>query len=179
MRPDETFVAQPVRSLQTMLRVLSEDNNKYPIVVPDGIYGPSTTQAVATFQRYNSLPVTGVTDQRTWEAISEAYDDARTRIEKAEYIEILMDPGAVYRLGDSNPYIFLLQSMLTQLALDNSSINTPNHTGILDDDTVRSLTAFQTLTELSPTGELDRNTWKHLSKHFTLNAHHNMRISKT
>lgn len=178
MRPDESFVEQPIRSLQTMLRVLSEDNKKYPTVVPDGIYGPSTMQAVATFQRYNAMPVTGVTDQSTWDAIAAAYKDARVRVEKAEAIEILMDPGDVYRLGDSNAYIYLLQSILTQLSLDNTTINAPPHSGILDDETAEALISFQKLAQLAQTGELDRNTWKHLVRHFTLSAHHNMRTEK-
>ena len=178
MRPDESFIEQPIRSLQTMLRVLSEDNRKYPSVVPDGIYGPSTMQAVATFQRYNGIPVTGVTDQATWDAIADAYKDARVRVEKAEAIEILIDPADVYRLGDSNPYIYLLQSMLTQLSVDNSTINTPPHSGILDSETAEALTAFQKLAQLAQTGELDRITWKYLVRHFTLSAHHNMRTSR-
>ena len=179
MRPDASFVEQPIRSLQTMLRVLSEDNSKYPSVVPDGIYGPSTMQAVATFQRYNGIPVTGVTDQATWDAIADAYKDARVRVEKAEAIEILIDPGDIYRLGDSNPYIYLLQSILAQLSLDNSSINAPPHSGVLDAETVEALIAFQKLAQLAETGELDRNTWKYLVRHFTLSAHHNMRTHKT
>lgn len=178
MRPDATFVEQPVRSLQTMLRVLSEDDSRYPTVVPDGIYGPSTMQAVATFQRNNAIPVTGVTDQATWDAIAGAHSDARVRVNKAEPIEILMDPGSVFRLGDSNPYIYLLQSILTQLSLDNSSIKTPPHNGILDQETVEALLAFQKLAELAETGELDRNTWKYLVRHFTLSAHHNMRMER-
>ena len=178
MRPDETFLGQPVRSLQTMLRVLAKDNDRYATVVPDGIYGPSTMQAIATFQRNNAIPVTGIADQRTWELITKRYADARIRVEKAEPIEILMDPGSVYRLGDSNPYIYLLQSILTQLSADNTSITAPPHNGVLDQETVDALRAFQKLAQLTETGELDRKTWKYLVRHFTLNAHNNMRIER-
>ena len=51
MRPGESFVGQPIRSLQTMLRVLAQYDGKYASVVPDGIYGPQTMAAVAHFQR--------------------------------------------------------------------------------------------------------------------------------
>ena len=51
MRPGESFVEQPVRSLQTMLRLLAEDDPRLPTVIPDGIYGPSTMIAVTAFQR--------------------------------------------------------------------------------------------------------------------------------
>lgn len=173
MRPAESFINQPIRSLQTMLRVLSEDNPKLPTVIPDGIYGPSTMQAVSAFQRQNGLPVTGVVDQIVWERIVAAYEPALIRVDKAAPIEIIMDAGQVYVLGDSSPYIYLLQSMLTQLSKDHASITPPNHNGILDQSTAAALSAFQKLSGLPENGELDKITWKHLVNQFTLNAHHN------
>ena len=173
MRPLESFVEQPIRSLQTMLRVIAEDDNKYPTVVPDGIYGPGTMHAISTFQRINGLPVTGLTDQRTWDLIVKNYEPALIRIDKAQPIEIIMDPGQIFRKNDSSPYIYLLQSMLTQLSLDHPTINPPGHSGIVDESTSRSLSAFQQLANLPITGELDKITWKHLVHQFTLNAHHN------
>ena len=69
MRPPDSFISQPIRSLQTMLRVLAENDDRYVPIIPDGIYGPETVRAVSTFQRYHGLPITGVTDQATWEAV--------------------------------------------------------------------------------------------------------------
>ena len=172
MRPLESFISQPVRSLQTMLRVLAADDPLLPSVIPDGIYGPDTTQAISTFQRRKGLPITGVTDQKTWDQIVLDYEPALIRINKAEPIEIIMDPGKVYHYGDSSPYIYLLQSMLTQLSKTNPSIVQPNHNGILDSSTVNALSAFQELSNLPNNGELDKITWKHLVHQFSLNAHH-------
>lgn len=172
MRPEVSFIEQPIRSLQTMLRVIAEDDDKIPTVVPDGIYGPNTMQSVTVFQRKYNLPITGITDQRTWETIVGVYEDALIRIDKAEPIEIIMDPGQVFVRGDSGPYIFLLQSMLTQLSIDHPSIPEPDHNGTLDSITSEALQGFQFLAGLPPTGELDKITWKHLVKQFTLNAHH-------
>ena len=73
MRPEESFLEQPIRSLQTMLRVISEDDARFPSVIPDGIYGPATMNAITVFQRLYELPVTGITDQITWEKIVAAY----------------------------------------------------------------------------------------------------------
>jgi len=172
MRPAESFVGQPIRSLQTMLRVIAEDDGYLLTVVPDGIYGQETINAVNAFQRRFDLPITGITDQATWERIVTEYESAMVRIGKAEPIEIIMDPGQVYRLGDESPYIYLLQSMLTQLSTNTLSISRPNHSGILDENTAISLSEFQRLANLPETGELDKVTWKHLVKQFTLNAHH-------
>ncbi|MBQ7768417.1 MAG: peptidoglycan-binding protein [Oscillospiraceae bacterium] len=171
MRPGESFVEQPIRSLQTMLRVIAEEDTRLPTVVPDGVYGPTTMQAVSAFQRQYGLPVTGITDQATWDQIVSIYEPALIRISPAESIEIIMEPGEVFRLGDSNAYIYLLQSILTQLSNDNPTISPPDHNGVLDDPTSQALAAFQLLAGLPPTGELDKITWRFLSKQFTLSAH--------
>ena len=172
MRPGESFIEQPIRSLQTMLRVLAEDDARLPTVVPDGIYGPSTMNAVTAFQRQFGLPVTGIVDQVTWEQIVAAYEPALIRVDKAEPIEIVMDPGQVFRSGDSSPYILLLQSMLTQLSRSHPMINPPGHSGYMDEPTIDAISVFQRLSDLLVTGELDKITWKHVVRQFTLNAHH-------
>ena len=173
MRPTDSFIDQPVRSLQTMLRVIAEDDKRLPTVIPDGIYGPETMQAVSAFQRSKGIPVTGIVDQILWDAVADAYEDALIRVGPAQPIEIIMDPNQVFNLGDSSPYIYLLQSMLTQLSKDHATIPPPNHSGILDASTAAALTAFQVLADLPPEGTLDKITWKHLVYQFTLNAHHN------
>lgn len=178
MRPADTFVEQPIRSLQTMLRVIAEDNDQYATVVPDGIYGPTTMHAVSVLQRKNGLPPTGITDQATWEQIVKLYEPALIRIGKAESIEIIMDPGQVFRFGDSSPYVYLLQSMLTQLSNDHPTITAPGHSGIMDDSTTHSLSEFQRLSALPQTGEFDKITWKFLVRQFSLNAHHNAYLAK-
>ena len=170
MRPAESFVGQPIRSLQTMLRVIAEADNTLPTVVPDGIYGQDTITAVSTFQRRNGIPVTGVADQQTWDKIVEVYEEALIQVGKAEAIEIIMDPGQVYRLGDSSPYLYLLQSMLLYLSQSHPDISEPAHNGVLDSPTSQALAGFQALAGLEPTGELDKKTWKFLVRQFTLNA---------
>ena len=178
MRPAESFIGQPVRSLQTMLRILSEDDPSLPTVVPDGIYGQTTIGAVTEFQRREGLPLTGITDQITWDRIVLRYEDALIRVDKAEPIEIILDPGQVFIPGDEGPYIYLMQTLLIVLSQDHTDITPPEHTGIFDRETESALTAFQALAGLEQTGQLDKITWKHLSRHFTLNAHHNSKTRK-
>lgn len=166
MRPDESFVGQPIRSLQTMLRILSEDDPNYLVIVPDGIYGQETMAAVSRFQQLHGLPVTGVTDLVTWEAIVLHQRDARIRRERAWPLEILLEPGEVLRSGSRHPHIPLLQAMLTVLARAWPGIPAPELTGILDAATADSLMIFQSLSGLAATGELDKVTWKHLALHY-------------
>jgi len=175
MRPNESFVGQNVRSLQTMLRVISEADGNIPTVIPDGIYGQRTMNSVSTFQRLYGLPATGITDQATWDRIIAVYEPALVRIGKAQPIEIIFEPDLVFRLGDRSPYLHLAQGMLISLSDAFGSINPPESTGTLDNATSAALAGFQALAGLPPTGELDRITWKYLAHHFTLHANRSSR----
>lgn len=166
MRPGESFVGQPVRSLQTMLRVIAENDELQPSVIPDGIYGPQTATAVSTFQRRNGLPITGTVDQNTWESIVAAYEPALIEVGPATALEILLEPRQVIRRGESDPNLYLVQAILIVLSQTYGSITAPAVTGILDIPTANALSEFQSLALLPATGELDRQTWRHLALHY-------------
>lgn len=168
MRPNESFIGQPIRSLQTMLRVIAENDELQPSVIPDGIYGPQTVTAVSTFQRRNGLPITGIADQDTWERIVTVYEPALVAVGPVQPLEIILEPGEIIRRGDSNPNIYLVQAMLIVLSETYDSITAPAVTGILDIPTANALSEFQVLTLLPVTGELDRDTWRHLALHYPM-----------
>lgn len=170
MKPPESFVSQPVRSLQTMLRVLAEHDDRYETVVPDGVYSPQTMSAVAKFQRNHGLPATGVTDQNTWEEIVARYEPALIFVEEAQPVEIILNPNEVLAFGASSPYLYVAQALLLVLAQNYESIPAPVVSGILDAQTADSLSSFQSLAGLPVTGDLDKITWKHLAHHFPLAA---------
>lgn len=170
MRPPESFIGQPIRSLQTMLRVIAEDDPKHMRIIPDGIYGPETMQTVATFQRIHGLPVTGITDQTTWEAVTAEYEDAIVRRDDAQPLQIILNPGQVIRRGERHPHLYLVQGMLLVLSDVYNSIGVPNLSGILDDPTADSIASFQYLSNLPMTGDLDKHTWKHLVLQYPLAA---------
>lgn len=170
MRPGESFVGQPVRSLQTMLRVLAERDDRYSSVIPDGIYSQQTMSAVSNFQRNHGLPVTGVTDQTTWDAIVAEYEPALIHVTEAQPLDIILNPNEVLVLGDESPYLYIAQAILTVLSQVYASIGTPSQNGILDTPTADSLSSFQVLSGLPMTGHLDKITWKHLALHFPLAA---------
>lgn len=170
MRPADSFIAQPVRSLQTMLRVIAQEDNRQPSVIPDGIYGNQTIRAVSAFQRNNGLPSTGVTDQATWEAIVSVYEPAMIRLGPAQPLEIILQPGEVIRRGDRAPNVYVLQAVLQVLSDAYDSITPPTHSGTLDEATVFSIQTFQELTGLPQTGDIDKLTWKELALHYPLAA---------
>ena len=64
---------EKVRLLQYMLAVLSDFINQIPSLSVDGVYGAATADAVRAAQRYFGLPITGVVDAFTWDAIYDQY----------------------------------------------------------------------------------------------------------
>lgn len=168
MRPKESFVGQPVRSLQTMLRVLSEVNPVLPSIVPDGIFGSQTRQAVYAFQQEYGIPATGVSDQETWDRILVEHELAFTRLSPAEPLQLILNPNQVIRRNESHPYLLLVQSMLVTLSEISGAFSAPSITGILDQKTSDALASFQHSSNLPQTGELDKVTWKHLALQYPL-----------
>ena len=170
MRPPESFLGQPIRSLQTMLRVIAENDPSHERIIPDGIYGPETLSAVSTFQRIHGLPATGVTDNRTWDALVEVYEDALIEQREASPLLVILNPGQVIRKGERHPHLYLVQAMLTVLAEVYESIGMPSASGILDEATADALASFQAINGLPMTGHLDKHTWHHLTLQYPLAA---------
>ena len=166
MRPDESFVGQSVRSLQTMLRVIAENDDTLPSVIPDGFYGQDTRGAVSSFQRRYSLPETGITDQATWDTVVQVYQQALVEVAEAEALNIVLNPGEILHRGSQDPNVYVLQAVLTVLSQMYGSIPLPGFSGVLDIPTSNSLIAFQQLNFLPATGELDKQTWRHLALHY-------------
>ena len=62
-----------VQILQYMLALLSEYSNALLPIQADGLFGPSTQEAVRIFQGLYGLPADGVVGPATWEAIHSSY----------------------------------------------------------------------------------------------------------
>ncbi len=163
MRPPESFIGQPIRSLQTMLRVLAESDDTLPSVIPDGIYGQQTSAAVTAFQRKYGLPATGVADQHTWDTIVSIYEPALIQVDEAQPLYIILDPLETITENQQHPNLYLVQGMLQVFALAYDGLIAPDVTGILDIPTAQALRGFQEQSGLPATGRLDKQTWKHLA----------------
>ncbi len=170
MKPLESFIGQPIRALQSMLRVIADNAPDTESLIPDGIYGPETLRVVSAFQRDHGLPVTGMTDLETWELIVAHYEPALIEQEEAQHLHIILNPGQVVRKGEWHPHLYLVQGILAALAQVYSSIQEPGFSGLLDEATEDALFSFQQLSGLPATGHLDKQTWKHLALQYPLAA---------
>lgn len=62
-----------VRQIQEQLNLIGEFYSSIPVLIPDGIYGEHTADAVRAFQKIFRLPQTGIVDYPTWYKISDMY----------------------------------------------------------------------------------------------------------
>ena len=168
MNTEHSLTAQPIRSLQTMLRTIAQVHPQQPPVIPDGVYSPQTEQAVLAFQKMKGLPVSGAVDQSTWDAVVSEYEHCRIQTAPAQHLTLTLKPGAIIQLGDDQVHIPLIQTMLFVLSQIYDTIPEPEITGIWDIPSQDALAAFQTYADLEPSGELDKQTWRHLALHYTL-----------
>ena len=153
-----------VYDLQTLLRsVLPEQG-----ISRDGIFGAETEQAVRAFQQKKGLKVSGIADQETWEALKSEHVEREIHRAPAEPLLIVLQPNQQIRKGESNLHLYLIQGMLQALGQLDADVPTVTVNGELDGDTALALAWLQRLGGLSETGELDKNTWRHLAKQYRL-----------
>lgn len=158
----------PVRSLQTMLRLLSQADPSIPPVIPDGVYGTVTLRSVTAFQKKAGLPQTGTADLPTWQALTAEYRRAAVTHLAAAPLLPALQPAQVVRQGQTNHHLYLVQGMLQALSQVYTGMPSCSVTGRLDPACARCLRWFQEKAGLPATGDLDRHTWMVLAKVYRL-----------
>lgn len=82
-----------------MLRTIAHADETLLKIVPDGIYGPNTVQAVREFQRQNALPVTGETDNATWNKLVAVYTVQSPSVLPAAPVTVRWTPNRTLAAG--------------------------------------------------------------------------------
>lgn len=147
-----------VKQLQTYLYYISLKNSAIPQTAADGIYGNETAAAVSAYQKFRGLPVTGIVDQVTFDAIS--YDYAAVTEEACRPASLCIFPRGGYKAakGDSDDIIYLIQLVLRYISSEYETEHVELD-GVYGDSEVKAVTAVQQKHGLPPTGEVDRATW--------------------
>lgn len=166
----EDYINRPVRSLQTMLRVLSTIFPALLNVNPDGIYGDATCAAVAAFQTFSGLTATGIADHETWNTLVACYLHHAPRVLPPEPLRIVLQPGQTIAPGERNLHVYLVQAMLQALGQCYANSDPPAVTGILDASTQRAVRSLQALFGHEQTGVIDHRFWAYLTRLYTLSA---------
>jgi len=159
---ERELLAQPVRSLQYMLRRLSQVYPFLPPVVADGVFGERTLEAVMLFQRELHPPVTGVVDAGTWNAIRERWEQAERTLSAPRALRAF--PEGTVRPGESSETMILPQTMFQILARYLDGIVPDPADGRNGLDSEENIRWLQRAAGLEETGEMDARTWNALNR---------------
>lgn len=160
-----------IREVQQFLRGISQLNPKIPMVIPGGIFGKETVEAVRAFQLEYGLPVTGEVDFRTWNELLRQFDAVEKRFNiKPVPLEIFPQDDGSIGLGDTGVTVLAIELMLNTLAENYDNIPFTDNGGIFNKQTENAVTEFQKRSGMERNGRVNRDTWDILAN--TFNAHH-------
>lgn len=159
-----TSLNDSVTELQRWLRELHFAGYGVDLVIPDGIYGETTRKAVSQFQRIADLPVTGIVNRATWDALYESNLIARLEASRPNAIYPFPEKGGyVLSPGEVSDIVMIVQLMLDTLGAYYDGIEV-EPTGTYDAATRRAVGIFQEKNGLMVTGEIDKSTWNRLAE---------------
>ena len=155
-----------VRQVQTMLRYLSFalDEPIYTVNVT-GKYDKQTENAVRHFQAKNKLPVTGIVDLDTWNALSAQYVRENERRAPVLLYPIGTSADYVTPQGEVSDVVLILQAILNSLRTWYDYEHIPP-SGIYERKTADAVRLFQSANSLPMTGSADRETWQRLAREY-------------
>lgn len=161
---ERELLSRPVSSLQHMLRSLAQVYPDLTELAVDGVFGEQTLEAVMRFQRKFGLPVTGVVDQSSWNAIRDRW--LETEGENAESRAVRAFPSEGVRLeeGSDREYMILPQTMFQVLSRQFEGIVPDQADGFHGHASAQNAKWLQKAAGRPQTGVMDRATWDALSR---------------
>lgn len=168
MTCENPYTGVPVRSLQTMLRELSFHYPVIPRLIPDGIFGEHTLEAVMLFQREFHPPVTGQVDHGTWDAVSALFQSVRPGLSPPLPCRLWPGNGFAVAPGEDSVHLYPVQAMFRGLSQLLEGIEDASVSGTHDAATQANLRYVQRSAQLPETGLADQATWNALARLYVL-----------
>ena len=128
-------------------------------VIPDGVYGEETVNAVSRLQSANDLPPTGRVDLLTFEALAAA--SSKPSVYRCVSVMPATLEGGVISTGEESAVVVIIQAMLRVLSVIYDYGDVPL-TGVYDGNSESAIRDIQRVNGLVPTGTVDPDTWNAL-----------------
>ena len=126
----------------------------------DGVFGPLTKASLESYQREFNLPVTGVADEFTWNALTSTFislaaggSETSAQAGTEEY------PGYVMALGSAGGAVMQLQQAMNAIAVLYCVADFVPVDGVFGASTEQAVKLFQEGLGLPVTGIVDKDTW--------------------
>lgn len=152
----------PVRSLQYMLNQLAIHNTKLVRLAVDGLFGERTLEAVMVFQREHSIPVNGVVNLITWDAIRNAYFQVELLFGNPPPLNVLPSGSYTAAEGAESEPMLIVQAMFVSLTKVMTNFSPCQMNSCNDGETHSNIREVQRLAGLPVTGVMDRATWSYM-----------------
>jgi peptidoglycan hydrolase-like protein with peptidoglycan-binding domain len=160
-----------IQEIQQYLRIISFENPEIPTIIPTGFYDNQTREAVEKFQEFAALPVTGQIDKTTWDEIVAEYKQVEAYLSAVGGISPFPNRQLQLKPGDRSTTIFMLQSLLSTLAMHYINIPRISVDGYFGPDTEVAVKVMQKVVGLPETGIVDDKTWDCMAKVYNVLAY--------
>ena len=161
---ERELLSGPVAGLQYMLSQLAQGYPELVHIMVDGVFGERTLEAVMRFQKAFHLPVTGVVDRETWDAIRNRWISLEDRTGETRPTQLFPSEGTEVQEGQEREYMVLPQTMFQILSRQLEGIAFHPVDGIHGSASAENVRWLQKAAGLPQTGTLDRSTWDALSR---------------
>ncbi len=156
-----------IGELQQWLRNISKSTSDAPAIIPDGIFSSETRIGVEEFQRERGLPVTGVVDLATWEALREADRFVNLEKELPRQVAPITNEDLPLVIGEDNRFTDTLKLMLNYVAENYGNFEFIEEKGF-GAKTQKGVRLWQSIAFLPETGAADKATWNSLADFYLL-----------
>ena len=154
--------------LQQRLRNISKVHKDVPSVIPDGIFGEETENAVRAFQRKFGFSETGVVDFEIWDRINEEGKKALFVLSDPNQVISIKNEDLPLIIGQIGREVHTLNLMLRRLGELYSNFRSENTGDEFTAETEREVRKWQKVIGHDITGEVDKLTWNRLAEHYLL-----------
>lgn len=168
MTQEQFLLGKPVSSLQHMLGELSYAHEQLPFVAVDGVFGEETLEAVMTFQREFSPPVTGRVDQRTWDDIVRHFREWERQRARPRSLRAFPPRPFQIEIGDRDDTMILVQTLFQGLSEVLEGIVPDAAEGYHGPHSEHNVRWLQRAAHMEQTGIMDRFTWNMLARLYEL-----------
>ena len=152
---DRGFILQ----LQRMLRDISFLNYDDASLGLSGIYDSRTQYAVMEFQKENGIPATGIVDYDTWQSVNTVHGNFVKDNSVPRAVSIFPKYSGYEIIPDKEDGIlYVLQYMLSEIAINDEKMGVIAPTGVYDEATVKAIRQFKRRNLLSDTDTVDVET---------------------
>lgn len=152
----------PVHNLQVFLRTISREYPEIPDVIPDGVYGNATNDAVIAFGNRFNIRNDGITDFSVWEHIIRVYKEIEES-NSLNCVRIYPESGINKEDASYMASIIIIQSMILSLSEIFSNIPAVTVNGIEDSQTVEAIKSIQVVFGQKPDGVVTPIFWNNLA----------------